>query len=256
MELKELEDITIDFNKYLETVTVNLEHLETGVQNIVTNIRTEINELAKGTKEIIGDMRRDLDQGRTVVPKLLKMVNSLRSALSTNSPVTTISPIQSVASSTLPTITSINISKPSSSSSFLEKEKEMQELKVKLLSKRIIALTIQPKKVLPFDICDPFLTAYYRTTQQVYLKLNELSQIFYSGGKSLFSRVTTCTGSNPSAIHQLHEYGYLDMVYQTLNSRNYLYSLLRYLKLSNLLERDLFLLNFTPFLLKKMEKLE
>ena len=30
-KLKELEDITIDFNEYLETTTVNLEHLETGV---------------------------------------------------------------------------------------------------------------------------------------------------------------------------------------------------------------------------------
>ena len=72
---------------------------------------------------------------------------------------------------------------------------------------------MQPRKVIPFDICDPFLTAYYRTTHQVYLKLNELSQIFYSGGRSLFARVTVCTGSNPFAIHQFHEYGYLDMVY-------------------------------------------
>ena len=48
-KLKELEDITIDFNEYLQTVTENLKHLEIGVQAIVTNIRTEIDELSKGT---------------------------------------------------------------------------------------------------------------------------------------------------------------------------------------------------------------
>ena len=46
-KLKELEDITIDFREYLETVTVNLEHLEIGVQDIVANIRTKVEELSK-----------------------------------------------------------------------------------------------------------------------------------------------------------------------------------------------------------------
>ena len=60
-KLKELEDITINFNEYIENVTVNREHLETGVQDISANIRTDINELAKGTTKTTGDMRKDLD---------------------------------------------------------------------------------------------------------------------------------------------------------------------------------------------------
>ena len=48
-KLKELEDITIDFNEYLRIVTENLKHLETGFQDIVSNIRTKIDELSKET---------------------------------------------------------------------------------------------------------------------------------------------------------------------------------------------------------------
>jgi len=33
-KLKELEDIVIDFNGYLETVSVGLKHLKTGVQKL------------------------------------------------------------------------------------------------------------------------------------------------------------------------------------------------------------------------------
>ena len=61
-KLKELEDITIDFNEYLQTMIENLKHLEIGVQHIVSNIRTEIDELARGTTETITDMRKDLEQ--------------------------------------------------------------------------------------------------------------------------------------------------------------------------------------------------
>ena len=46
-KLKELEDIVIDFNEYLKTVSVGLKHLETRVQAIVDNIRIEIEELSK-----------------------------------------------------------------------------------------------------------------------------------------------------------------------------------------------------------------
>jgi len=38
-KIKELEDIIIDFNEYLETVSTGLEHLDTGVKVIVENIR-------------------------------------------------------------------------------------------------------------------------------------------------------------------------------------------------------------------------
>jgi len=49
------------------------------------------------------------------------------------------------------------ITEPGSSSPFLEKEKEMLELKVKLLSKKPINMTTQAKKPIPFDISDPFI---------------------------------------------------------------------------------------------------
>jgi len=67
--LKELEDIVIDFNEYLETVSAKLKQLETGVQAIVDNHQTEINELSIGTADIIGDMKKDLEQQRTVVAR-------------------------------------------------------------------------------------------------------------------------------------------------------------------------------------------
>lgn len=46
-KLKELEDIVIDFNEYLETVSVGLEHLETRIQAIVDNIRTKLKNFLK-----------------------------------------------------------------------------------------------------------------------------------------------------------------------------------------------------------------
>ena len=94
---KELEDIIIDFNECLEIVLVGLEQLKTGVQAIVDNLQTEINELSTGT-------------------------------LST---ISTTSPAKPQTSPTTQT------TEPSSSSPFLEKEKEMLELKVKPLSKKI-----------------------------------------------------------------------------------------------------------------------
>ena len=90
-KLKELEDITIDFNEYLQIVTENLKHLETGIQDIVTNIRTEIDELSKGTTEILTDMRKDLEQGNLVVAELFKIINSLRTISS-----------ETISSSTMP----------------------------------------------------------------------------------------------------------------------------------------------------------
>lgn len=48
---------------------------------------------------------------------------------------------------------------------------------------------------------------------QIYGDLSNLTQIFYSSGKSLFPRVTACTGSNPSTIYQFYKYGYMDMIY-------------------------------------------
>ena len=52
-KLKEPEDIAIDFNEYLETVSAGLEQLETGVKVIVDNIRTKMDELSIGTDSII-----------------------------------------------------------------------------------------------------------------------------------------------------------------------------------------------------------
>ena len=71
-KLKELEDIVIDFNGYLETVSVGLKHLKTGVQAIVDNIRTEIEELSNGTADVIGDMKKDLAHGRTVMNSVIR----------------------------------------------------------------------------------------------------------------------------------------------------------------------------------------
>ena len=103
--LKELEEITIEFDKYFETVIVNLEHLEIGLQDIVVNIRTEIEELAKGATKIISDMRKDLEQGRTVISELLRTINSLRSSSSTISPIITTSFAKPMTSPTMQTNT-------------------------------------------------------------------------------------------------------------------------------------------------------
>jgi len=137
----------------VQTVTENLKHLETGIQDIASNVRTKIDELARGTTEMITDMRKDLEQGSTVVSKLLKTINSLRPTSSTLSPATT-------SSSTTPMASSTIITEPTSSPSFLQKEKVMQELKTKLLSKKTITITTQIKKFVPFDICDPFVSGY------------------------------------------------------------------------------------------------
>ena len=72
---------------------------------------------------------------------------------------------------------------------------------------------MQTKKFVPFDICDPSVSRYYITTMQVYGNLNDLSQIFYSSEKSLFPRLTACSGFNLSAVYQFYEYGYMDLVY-------------------------------------------
>jgi len=132
-KLKKLEDITIDFNEYLQTVTENLKHLDTGVQDIIANIKTEIDELTKGTTEIITVMRKDLEQGSNVVAELLNTINSLRPNSSTISSATTPSSITPMTSSTIKTITPTTISEPSLRPSFLEKENEMRELLAKLL---------------------------------------------------------------------------------------------------------------------------
>ena len=132
-----------------------LKYLETGVQDIVSNIRFEIDELTRGTAEIITDMRKDLKQGSIVVVKLLKTINSLRPTFYI-SLATTSSSTTPMASSTTPT----NITELSSSPSFLKKEKEMQELKAKLLLKKTINITIQTKRFIPFDIYDPFVSGY------------------------------------------------------------------------------------------------
>ena len=52
-------------------------------------------------------------------------------------------------------------------------------------------------KTLSFDLCDPFISEYRRVTKLAYGKLNNLSQIFYSGGRSLFATLTACAGANP-----------------------------------------------------------
>ena len=154
-KLKELKDITIDFNEYLETVTMNLEHLQTGIRDIVANIQTEIDELAEGTSKIIGDMRKDLEQERTVISEFVKTVNSLRSTSSTISPLTSTSSAKPITSRTIQIITSAS-TESSSSLPFLEKEKEMLELIAQLLSKRTIQSTTQARRFVLFDICDSF----------------------------------------------------------------------------------------------------
>ena len=87
----------------------------------------------------------------------------------------------------------------------------MLEVKAKLLSKW--TKTIPAVKAISFEICDPFIAEYWRITELAYGKLKNLSQIFYSGGCSLFARMTACIGANPKLMHQFYEFGYLDLVY-------------------------------------------
>lgn len=201
-QIKELEDIVIDFNEYLETVSAGLENLDAGVKAIVSNIRVEIEELSKGTEEVISSMKQELEQGRIVVAEMLKALNSTK-------------PSPMPATCVAKPKTSQPNPEPSSSSPFLEKEKEMLELKAKLLSKR--TKPSPAAKTVSFDICDPFIAEYRNLTELAYGKLNNLSNFFYSGGRSLFARLTACTGANPELIHRFYEFGYLDMVYPDKN---------------------------------------
>ena len=57
----------------------------------------------------------------------------------------------------------------------------MQELMAKLQEKKTTTQAIQAKKFITFDICNPFISSYRRTTELAYWKLQELLQIFYSG---------------------------------------------------------------------------
>jgi len=201
---KEIEDIIIDFNEYLETLSTGLEHLDTGVKAIVENTKVEVEELSKGTEEIISNMRHDLEQGRIEVAEMLKALSNTKLSSSTTSTTSLAKPQ-----------TSQTIMEASSSSPFLEKENEMLELKAKLLSKRTkSSLAV---KTISFDVCDPFIAEYRRITELAYEKHNNLSNIFYSSGQSLFARLTTYTRANLELIYQLYEFGYLDIVYPDKN---------------------------------------
>ena len=118
-KIKELEDTIIDFNEYLETVAAGLENLEIGVKAIVENIKVEIEELSKGTEDVISGMKHDVEQGRIVVAQMLKTLSTTKSSLSTIPTEYTAKP------------TTSQTTEPSSSTPFLEKEKEMLELKAK-----------------------------------------------------------------------------------------------------------------------------
>ena len=128
-------------------------------------------------------------------------------ALSTTKSFPSTIPTTSLAKSQ----TSQTTTKPSSSSRFLEKEKEMIELKAKLLSKR--SKTSLAVKTISLDICDPFIAEYRRISKLACGKRNNLSNIFYSGGLSLFARLTASKGANPELIYRFHEFGYLDIIY-------------------------------------------
>ena len=45
-KLKELEDIVIDLNEYLETIAKGLEQLDIGVKAVVDNLRVRVEELS------------------------------------------------------------------------------------------------------------------------------------------------------------------------------------------------------------------
>ena len=77
-KFKELEGIVIDFNIYLEAVSVGLEQLETGVQATVDNPCTEIDEFTTGTSSFISYMKKDLEQGITVITEMLKSISCLK----------------------------------------------------------------------------------------------------------------------------------------------------------------------------------
>ena len=123
--------------------------------------------MAKKTIEIISDTRKDLEQAWNVSIELLKTINSLRLTFSTISPLISTSSAKPITSPTIQT-TTLTFAEPSSSSPFLNKDKKMLKLKAKLLSKGTIHSTTQTKRFVPSDIFDPFLSGYYKITQQVY----------------------------------------------------------------------------------------
>ena len=45
-KLKELEDIVIDLNEYLETIAKGFEQLDIGVKAVVDNLRVRVEELS------------------------------------------------------------------------------------------------------------------------------------------------------------------------------------------------------------------
>jgi len=77
--IKELEYIIINFNEYLEAVSEGLEQLDMRVKTIVNNIKVENEELFKETEEIILTIKRDLEQGRTVVAEMVKVLSTTKS---------------------------------------------------------------------------------------------------------------------------------------------------------------------------------
>jgi len=58
-------------------------HLSIKVKAIVENITIEVDELSKGTEEIILNMRQNLEQGRIVVAEILKVLSTTKSSHST-----------------------------------------------------------------------------------------------------------------------------------------------------------------------------
>ena len=50
-KIKELEDIIIDFNEYLETVSTGLEYLHTGVKAIVEILEFKLNNYQRKLKK-------------------------------------------------------------------------------------------------------------------------------------------------------------------------------------------------------------
>jgi len=115
-KIKEPEYIIIDFNEYFETISEGLEQLDTIVKPIVDNIKVEIEELFKGTEEFILTIKGDIEQGRTVVAEMVKVLNTTKSSPST---ITTTSLAKPQTSQT------ITIEESSSNSQFLEKDKEI-----------------------------------------------------------------------------------------------------------------------------------
>ena len=76
----------------MKTVSAWLQQLKIGVKAIIDNIRTEIDELSTGTDYVIGDTKKNLEQERTMIAKMLKSISSLKSPSSTISTISTNSP--------------------------------------------------------------------------------------------------------------------------------------------------------------------